>query len=146
MNLLLGPALCLILSPAYLRTLDITVLDQRCPTHGHCLVKGNLLVFNKTILPEVFLTFLLLLRHVVCDIGGVAPLVVGVVALHNIIVLRLLHHLHLVNTLLPSSSYSSKAGICISLTLITGSERLCGSFLIMISMFFMVSMVMIMII
>ena len=35
--------------------------------------------------------------HVVSEVGGVAPLVIAVVALHHVIVLDLLDHQHLVN-------------------------------------------------
>ena len=38
------------------------------------------------------------------DLGGVAPPVVAVVALHHVVVLRLLHHLHLVDTPLAVST------------------------------------------
>merc|ERR1712058_61509 len=40
MNLLLGPTLGLVLSPADLGTLDIAVLDQRSPADISCLVEG----------------------------------------------------------------------------------------------------------
>merc|ERR1711970_1344859 len=142
MNLLLSPTLWLILSSTYFRSLYITVLHQRGSTNSNSLIKSNLLIFNETAFPEVFLALLLLLRLIVCDVGGVAPLVVGVVTLHNIIVLSLLNHLNLVNTFLSSSSNSSKASIRISLTLVTSRERLGGSFSIML---LMMSMVMIMI-
>merc|ERR1712080_665480 len=75
MNLLLGPALGLVLSPADLGTLDVAVLDQRSPADVGCLVEGDLLGL------------------VVGHVGGVTPPVVGVVALHHIVVLCLLHHL-----------------------------------------------------
>merc|ERR1719260_602361 len=113
MNLLLSPTLRLILSSTYFRSLYITVLRQRGSTNSNSLIKSNLLIFNETVFPEVLLA-LLLLRLIVCDVRGVAPLVVGVVTLHNIIVLSLLNHLNLVNTFLASSSYSSKASISIS--------------------------------
>jgi len=61
MNLLLGPALRLIFSPADLRTLDVTVLDQGGPADVGCLVEGNLFILNETVLPEVLLTFFFLL-------------------------------------------------------------------------------------
>merc|ERR1719334_2535248 len=107
MNLLLGPTLGLVLSSADLRTIFVTILDQRCPTDIGCLVEGDLFVLDETVLPEVFLALLLLLGLVVSDVGGVTPPVVGVVALHHIIVLCLLHHLPLVNTPLTVSTRSS---------------------------------------
>jgi len=97
MLLLLGPALRLILSSADLRALHITVLDQRGSAHLHSLVEGNLLILDETVLPEVLLALLLLLGLIVGCVGGVAPPVVRVVALHNFIILSLLHHLDLVN-------------------------------------------------
>merc|ERR1719397_471379 len=100
-HLLLGPALRLVLSPANLGALHVAVLHQRGPTDGGSLVEGDLLVLDEAALPEVLLAVLLLLGLVVGGVGGVAPPVVGVVALHHIVVLRLLHHLHLVNAPLP---------------------------------------------
>ena len=58
----------------------------------------DLLVLDEACLPEVLLALLLLLGVVVGDVGGVAPLVVAVVTLDHVIVLKLLHHLDLVNT------------------------------------------------
>merc|ERR1719180_170798 len=70
------------------------------------------------------------LGFVVGDVGGVAPPVVGVVALDNIVVLGLLHHLDLVNTPLAISTRSGSSngrethiGV-VSLTLSTGLEGL----------------------
>merc|ERR1719341_383453 len=100
-HLLLGPALGLVLSPADLGALHVAVLHQRGPAHSGCLVEGDLLVLDETALPEVLLAVLLLLGLVVGGVGGVAPPVVGVVALHHVVVLRLLHHLHLVDAPLP---------------------------------------------
>merc|ERR1719397_52329 len=100
-HLLLGPALGLILSPADLGALNVAVLHQRGPAHGGCLVEGDLLVLDEAALPEVLLAVLLLLGLVVGGVGGVTPPVVGVVALHHVVVLRLLHHLHLVDAPLP---------------------------------------------
>merc|ERR1712212_303286 len=68
MDLLLRPALRLILSPADLGALHVAVLHQRGPANGGGLVES--------VLPEVLLTVLLLLRLVVGDVGGVAPPVV----------------------------------------------------------------------
>merc|ERR1711872_215657 len=95
--LLLGPTLRLILSSIDLRALHNTVLDQGSSAHLHGLIEGNLLVVDETVLSEVLLTFLLLLRLVVGHIGGVAPPVVRVVTLDNLIIFSLLHHLDLVN-------------------------------------------------
>merc|ERR1719435_510312 len=61
MNLLLGPALRLVLSPADLRSLDVTVLHQRGPAHLRRLVEGDLLVLDEAALPEVLIAVLLLL-------------------------------------------------------------------------------------
>jgi len=134
MDLLLGPTLGLVLSPADLRTLDITILDQRSPADISCLVEGDLFVLDETALPEVLLALLLLLGVVVGDVGGVASLVVAMVTLDHIIVLNLLNHLDLVNTSLAvgsgrSCGHSSEAGgsITSSLTLSSGSEVLSGS-------------------
>merc|ERR1719320_2132059 len=104
MNLLLGPALRFILSSANLRSLHITVLYKRGSADLNGLIESNLLIFNETALPEVLLALLLLLGLVVGDIGGVAPLVIRVVTLHNIIIFSLLHHLNLVNTFLAIRS------------------------------------------
>merc|ERR1711863_34702 len=84
-NLLLGPALGLVLRPADLGSLDIAVLHQRSPADLNGLVEGDLLVLDETVLPEVLLALLLLLGLVVGDVGGVAPLVVAVVALHHVV-------------------------------------------------------------
>merc|ERR1711970_570712 len=150
MNLLLGPALRFILSSANLRSLNITVLYKRGSADLNGLIESDFLVFNETVLPVVLLALLFLLRLVVGDIGGVAPLVVRVVTLHNIIILSLLNHLNFVNTFLAirsrsSSSNGSKAHICIitTLTLGTSSKRLRSSPLMMIMMVIMVSMVMV---
>merc|ERR1719239_727344 len=106
-DLLLGPALGFVLGPADLRSLDITILDKRGPADLSSLVEGNLLVLDETALPEVLFAVLLLLGLVVGDIGGVAPPIVRVVALDNIVVLGLFDHLDLVNTPLAVSTRSS---------------------------------------
>merc|ERR1712002_76555 len=108
MNLLLGPALRLVLSSADFGALNITVLHKRGPTDLSSLVECNFLIFNETRLLEVLLAVFLLLGLIVGSVGGVAPPVIGVVTLDHIIILGLLHHLHLVNTLLPSLSNFTK--------------------------------------
>merc|ERR1719430_1324846 len=109
MYLLLGPALRLVLGPAYLGALHVAVLHQRSSTNGGGLVESNLLVLDEAVLPEVLLAVLLLLGLIVGDIGGMAPPVVGVVALHHIVVLCLLDHLHLVDTPLPIGARSGSS-------------------------------------
>merc|ERR1712002_490584 len=104
MNLLLGPALRLILSSADLRTFNFAILHERLPTDLSSFIESNLFISNETRFLEVLLTIFLLLRLIVGSVGGVAPPVVGVVTLDHIIILGLLHQLHLVNTLLPSLS------------------------------------------
>ena len=61
----------------------------------------DLLVLNEARLPEVLLALLFLLGVVVGDVGGVAPLVVAVVAGDHLFVLGLLDHLQLVHTPSP---------------------------------------------
>merc|ERR1712012_907015 len=131
MDLLRGPALRLVLSAADLGSLNVTILDQRSSADLDSLVEGNLLVLNETALPEVLLALLLLLGVVVGDVGGVASLVVAMVALDHVIVLNLLDHLDLVNTSLAvrargGSGDISEAGGGIrgSLTLGSGSQIL----------------------
>ena len=94
----------------------------------------DLLVLNEARLPEVLLALLLLLGLVVGDVGGVAPLVVAVVALHHVVVLGLLHHLHLVDTPLTvgpggggGNSGKGHINISRSLTLGTAGQGLRGS-------------------
>merc|ERR1712128_159916 len=111
MNLLLSPALRLVLSSTNLRTLNITILNQRCPAYLHSLIESNLFILYEAGLPVILLTVLLLLGLIVCDVSSVAPLVIGVITLHNIVILSLLNHLNLVNTFLASSCYSSEANI-----------------------------------
>merc|ERR1719435_387998 len=116
MLLLLSPTLRLILSSTNLRSLDITVLDQRGSAHRSSLIESDGFILYEAVLPVVLLALLLLLGLIVCDISSVTPLVIGVVALHNIVILSLFNHLHLVNTSLAiitrtSSSNSSKAHI-----------------------------------
>jgi len=150
-DLLLGPALGFILGPANLRSLDITILDKRGPADLSSLVEGNLLVLNETVLPEVLFAVLLLLGLVVGDIGGVAPPVVGVIALDNIIVFGLFDHLDLVDTPLAVSTRTSSCngreahvGV-ISLTLGTRLElnRRAPSIVVITMMGLMMTMVVI---
>merc|ERR1719180_650112 len=79
-HLLLGPALGLVLGPADLGALHVAVLHQGGPADLGGLVKGDLLLPDEAVFPEVLLAVLLLLGLVVGDVGGVAPPVVGVVA------------------------------------------------------------------
>ena len=60
-NLLLGPTLRLVLSPADLGSLDVTVLHQGSPADLHRLVESDLLVLYVTTLIEILFTFLDLL-------------------------------------------------------------------------------------
>merc|ERR1712002_379546 len=108
MNLLLGPALRLIFSPADLRTFNFTILYERLPTDLSSFIEGNLFISNETRFLEVLLAIFLLLGLIVGSVGGVASFIIGVVTLDHIIILGLLHHLHLVNTLLPSLSNFTK--------------------------------------
>ena len=73
MKLLFGPALRFVFSPADLRALNIAVLDERGVTHCSRHIESNLRVLNETVLPVVLLAFLLLLRCVSREKGGVAP-------------------------------------------------------------------------
>merc|ERR1711936_1279349 len=109
MNLLFCPALRLMLSSTDLWTLYITVLHKRSSADLYSLIESNLLILNKTTLPEVLFTLFLLLGLVVGHVGCVAPLVIRMVTLNNIIILSLLNHLHLVNTSLAISSRSSSS-------------------------------------
>merc|ERR1719153_1846843 len=113
MFLLLSPALCFILSPANLRSLNLTILYQRFPTNIYCLLESNLLILDEATLLEVFFAFFLLLGFIVCDVSSVASLVIRVITLDNIIILSFFNHLNLVNTFLTSFSNSSKASISI---------------------------------
>merc|ERR1719234_1469901 len=72
-DLLLGPALGFVLGPTDLGSLDVTVLHKRSPADLSGLIEGDLLILNEAALPEVLVTIFLLLRLVLCDIGGVAP-------------------------------------------------------------------------
>jgi len=113
MLLLLGPALRLVLSSTDLVSDLVTVLDERSTADLNSLGDGLGLVLDEAALPEVFITFFLLLRLIVGHVGCVTSLVVGVVTLDNLVILNLLNHLNLVNTtfatILRSSSNISKA-------------------------------------
>jgi hypothetical protein len=116
MDLLLGPAFRLVLSPADLRAGDLAIFNQRGTADLNSLIEGNLLILDEAILSEILLAFLLLLGLIVGHISGVAPLVIAVVTLNHIIILSLLDHLNLVNASLTissslSSSNCSKAHI-----------------------------------
>jgi hypothetical protein len=147
MFFLLSPALALILGTADLRSLDIAILYKRSTADGDGLVESNLLVFDETALSVVFITLFLLLGFVVGDISGVAPFVIRVITLNNIIIFGLFDHLNFVNatlaTILRSRSYIIKArGTTLTLERKAGSKILrwlTGSGFFMMSM--MISMV-----
>ena len=129
MNLLLGPALGLVLSPTDLRSFYAAILDQRASADFDCLIEGNRLVLDEAALLKVFITLLLLLRLIVGRVGGVAPSVIAVVALDDIIILCLLDHLHLVDTppavgAYPAGRHTAEAG-CAGTT--TALSRLQGA-------------------
>merc|ERR1719369_2267888 len=109
MNLLFGPALRLVFSSTNFRSLDITILDERSSAHLDGLIESNLFILDETALSEVLLAFFLLLRLIVCDVGGVASLVIRVITLDNIIILSLLNHLNLVNASLAISTRTSSS-------------------------------------
>ena len=119
MLLLLGPALRLVLSSTDLVSDLVTVLDQRGTANLNSLGDSLGLVLDEAALPEVFVTFFLLLRLIVGHIGGVTSLVEGEVTLDNLVILNLLNHLNLVNatfaTILRSSSNISKADTTLGL-------------------------------
>ena len=73
MKLLFGPTLGFVFGPADFGALNVTVLDERGATHCCRNIEGNLLVFDETVLPVILVAFLLLLRCVSRQIGGVAP-------------------------------------------------------------------------
>merc|ERR1719347_672838 len=95
---------------------NFTVFHQWLSTNLNIFFQSNLFILDEAALSEILLAFFLLLGLVVSNIGGVAPLVIGVITLHNIIILSLLNHLYFVNTFLTistrtSSSYSWEADI-----------------------------------
>ena len=61
MDLLLGPALGLVLGCTHLRSTSVTILDQGSSADLDSLVERNLLVLDETVLSVVLLTLLLLL-------------------------------------------------------------------------------------
>merc|ERR1719431_684314 len=61
MFLLLSPALRFILSPTNLRSLNLTIFDQRFSANTNSLLESNLLILYEAVLPEVLFTFFLLL-------------------------------------------------------------------------------------
>jgi hypothetical protein len=96
MFFLLGPALALLLGTADLRSPDIAILHERSTADGDGLVESNLLVFDETALSVVFITLFLLLGFIVGDISGVAPFVIRVITLNNIIIFGLfVNHLRI---------------------------------------------------
>jgi len=129
MFLLLGPALALVLGTADLRSLNIAILHKRSTADSNGLVESNLLVFDEAVFPEVLVTLFLLLGFVVGDICGVAPFVIRVITLNNIIIFGLFDHLNFVNatlaTILGSSSYIIEArGTILTLERETSSKIL----------------------
>ena len=62
---------------------------------SYCPIVPCLLVLDVAVLDEVLVALLLLLGLVVRGVGGVAALVVAVVALDRVVVLGLLDHHHL---------------------------------------------------
>jgi len=144
MNLLFGPTLGLILSSTDLRSLDITILHQGSSADLDSLVEGNLFILDETTLSEVLIALLFLLGLVVGDIGGVAPLVIRVITLLNLIILGLFHHLYFVNTFLTirtrgSSSYGTKTDISV-ISSLSVNTRLNTVGSMMFVMFIMVGM------
>ena len=123
MDLLLGPALGLVLSAADLRSLDVAILDQRSSADLDSLVEGNLLVLDETTLSEVLLAFLLLLGVVVGDVAGVAPPVVGMVTLDHLVVLGLLNHLDLVDATLAVPARAGGRNVSEADAISRGSSR-----------------------
>jgi len=130
-------------------TLDgaLTLADKWSVTELDLLLRGNGLVFNETVLPEVLLALLLLLRLEVSGVSGVTLLAVAMFALNDIIVFGLFNHHDLVNTPLSSSSNGSNVqGNIILTATLTGitswqsSLRSKGSMLVVSVVVIMVSM------
>merc|ERR1719186_2460490 len=113
MFLLFGPALALILSTADFGSLDITILHKGSTADLDSFVESDLLVFNEAVFPEVFITLFLLLGFIVGGVSGMAPFVIRVITLNNIIILGLFNHLNFVNATfaisLRSGGYIIKA-------------------------------------
>jgi len=129
MFFLLGPALALVLGTADLRSLDIAILHKRSTADLDSFVESDLLVFNETALSEVFITLFLLLGFIVGGVCGVAPFVIRVITLNNIIIFGLFDHLNFVNATLASrfgsSSYIIEArGTILTLERETSSQIL----------------------
>ena len=89
------------LGPVLGRTLrragQIAVPDERGEAELHLLLDGPRLELDETVLLEVLLALLLLLRGVVRLVSGEAPLLVAVLAVDLVVVLGPLHHHHLVD-------------------------------------------------
>jgi hypothetical protein len=144
MFFLLGPALALVFGTADFGSLYIAILHKRSTADLDSFVESDLLVFNEAVFPEVLVTLFLLLGFVVGDICGVAPFVIRVITLNNIIIFGLFNHLNFVNAtlaaILRSSSYIIKArGTFSSLeskTSFKSLRRLTGSRFMMFSMMF----------
>jgi len=87
----------LILCGADLWAWDVTVLDKRLPTDLHSHLLCSRTVFDEAVLSEILITLFLLLGLISSFIACGASLVVAVVTGDLLIILRLLHHLNLVN-------------------------------------------------
>ena len=84
------------------------------------LIDSNLLVLDETVLPEVLLTFLLLLGLEVSGVGGVAPFGVAMLALDVVVILGLLNHDNLVDTTLTSGSDGANVQVNVVTLALTG--------------------------
>ncbi len=91
------------------------------------LLEGDRLVLDVAVLDKVLVALLLLLRLVVGGVGGVAPLIVAVVALDLLVVLKLLHHHDLLHAPLASSSDLAQVGgarvVRLPIIVLTGKTR-----------------------
>jgi len=150
MFFLLGPALALVLGTADFGSLDIAILHKRSTADLDSFVESDLLVFNEAVFPEVFVTLFLLLGFVVGGVCGVAPFVIRVITLNNIIIFGLFDHLNFVNATLASrfgsSSYIIEArGTIFTLEGETSSQFLrwltSNGFFVMSVMIVMMSMI-----
>ena len=116
MDLLLGPALRLVLSTTDLLALYVAILDQGISADLDCLVKGHRIIFDVATFEKILVTFLdllakvsrsvktstltrsdIIIPEIICDISCVTSPVVAVVTFDHVLVLGLLDHLHLVN-------------------------------------------------